>query len=69
MHKNKNGKLRSQIHLYCNPELYKEFKEAVKQYNKAGNTDISISEIIRVLMADFIQQHHPNNKGGATDGV
>lgn len=69
MHKNKNGKLRSQIHLYCKPDLYKDFKEAVKEYNEAENTDIGISELIRGFMADFIKQHHPNNKGGATDGV
>lgn len=69
MYKNKNGNLKSQIHLYCNPDLHRDFKEAVKQYNEAGNTDIGISEIIREFMADFIKQHHPNNKGGATDGV
>lgn len=64
MTKKKNGKERSQIHLYCNPTLYNDFKESVKQYNKNGNTDISISELIRDFMADFIRQHHPNNKGG-----
>ena len=62
MTKRKNGKERSQIHLYSNPKLYKDFKEAVKQYNEAGNTDISISEVIRELMRDFIKKY---SNGGA----
>ena len=61
MYKNNNEKLKSQIHLYCNPKLYKDFKEAVKQYNKDENTDTTISGLIRDFMADFISQH---NKGG-----
>lgn len=69
MLKMKNGKVKSQLHLYCKPDLYKAFKEAVKQYNTSKNKDDSISEIIRVLMADFIKQHHPNNKGGATNEI
>lgn len=62
MLKNKsNGEVKSQLHLYCNSKLYDEFKQAVKQYNKDGNTDTTISELIRDFMADFIRQH---NKGG-----
>lgn len=55
MFKNKNGEVKSQIHLYCNPKLYKDFKEAVKQYNKTAKENNSISEIIRVLMMEFIK--------------
>ena len=69
MHKNKNGKLRSQLHLYCEPKLYKDFKEAVQQYNRTGNTDISISEIIREFMKEFIKKQNPNNNGGVSDGI
>lgn len=61
---NKNGDVKSQIHLYCNPKLYNDFKEAVKQYNRSENTDNSISEIIRELMKGFIKQHTPSTKGG-----
>lgn len=57
---NKNGNEKSQIHLYCNPKLYKDFKEAVKQYNRSENTDNSISEIIRELMKGFIT--NPNKE-------
>lgn len=65
MLKNKTtGEVRSQLHLYCEPKLYNEFKEAVKQYNETGNTDISISELIREFMKEFIRNQNSNNNGG-----
>lgn len=57
MFKNKDGEVKSQLHLYCNPKLYKDFKEAVKQYNKTAKENNSISEIIRVLMMEFIKNN------------
>ena len=78
MYTTKYGEVKSQMHLYCNPKLYNEFKKAVKQYNKTAKNKISISEVTRVLMREFINNssNNPNfnaefeelannNKGGA----
>lgn len=78
MFKNKDGKVKSQLHLYCNPKLYNDFKNAVKQYNETAKDSTTISEVIRVLMMEFINNSSNNsnfnaefmeminnNKGGA----
>lgn len=64
MTKLKYGNIKSQIHLYCNPKLYKDFKKAVKHYNETENKNFGISGIIREFMKDFIKQYCPSNKGG-----
>ena len=53
MYKNKNGKVKSQIHLYSNPKLYGDFKEAINQLNNKFGKSYGISEIIRALMIQF----------------
>jgi len=53
MYKNKNGKVKSQIHLYSNPKLYGDFKEAINQLNNKFGKSYGISEIIRALMLQF----------------
>lgn len=61
MAKNKDGSLKSQIHLYSTPKLYDDFKEAVKQFNNTNESNYSISEILRVLMYVFTKyQTHRN---------
>ena len=53
MAKNKDGSLKSQIHLYSTPNLYGDFKQSVKQFNSKTGNNCSMSEILRVLMHLF----------------
>lgn len=68
---NKNGKVKSQIHLYSNPKLYEDFKESINQLNNTTGNKYGISEIIRALMLHFsncpeLQQMIISNIDGAT---
>ena len=49
----KNNKVKKQIHLYSNPKLYNDFKENVRQLNKATNEEFTISEILRTCIYKF----------------
>ena len=53
MQKLKNGKVKSQIHLYSNPKLYGDFKESINQLNNTTGKNYGISEIIRACMVRF----------------
>lgn len=49
----KNGEIREQLHLYCSPKIYGDFKESIKQLNNNTGKDYGISEIIRACMIRF----------------
>lgn len=49
----KNRKGKSQIHLFSSEKLYNDFKENVKQINKATDKDVTISEILRTCIYKF----------------
>lgn len=56
-HKTKNGKYKSQLHLYLTPELYNELKETVLKYNNTYDRT-TISELIRFLITEFIKNYN-----------
>ena len=53
--------MKTQVHIFCNPELYQDFKEAISKFNKTNNKNVSISETIRYCMKEFIKTQWSDN--------
>lgn len=62
MRQNKlNRDVKSQIHLYCTPKLYEDFKQVLEQYNKETGDNLTISEALRFFIYQFANSYNMKN--------